>query len=133
MILPGIRPGLSGGKEIIVTDAMVTTHAGGRRGGVLTTPALIGLMEEVAQEVTRPYLAPDRTTVGFDVSVRHRRATFSGMRVNVRVELLEVDGRKLLFKAEARNEEGLIATGTLRRTIVRLGELDERWGGAGST
>jgi predicted thioesterase len=128
MILAEVRPGLSGEREVIVTDAMVTTHAGGGRGGVLTTPAVIGLMEGVAQEVTRPYLPRDCTTVGFEISVRHLRPTPLGMAVRVSAELLEVDGRKLLFKVEAHNEKGLVATGTLRRTIVRLGQLDERSG-----
>jgi predicted thioesterase len=38
-------------------------------------------------------------------------------------ELLEVDGRKLLFRVEARNARELIGEGTLRRTIVRRGSL----------
>ena len=40
-----------------------------------------------------------------------------------RTELLEVDGRKLLFRVEAHNPRELIGEGTLRRTIVREGRL----------
>ncbi len=119
-----IRPGLRGEREVLVTEAMVTRHVGGDRGGVLTTPTLIALMEATAQAVTEPYLAPGYTTVGYEVSVRHRRPAFPGARVRVTAELREVDGRKLRFDVTASTEEGPIAEGYLRRTIVRLGALD---------
>ncbi|MBI4589861.1 MAG: hypothetical protein HY725_13570 [Candidatus Rokubacteria bacterium] len=109
-----------------MTEAMVTTHVGGRRGGVLGTPSMIALMEEAAEAATRPYLPSDHTTVGFGVAVRHLAPTFIGMPITVTAELLEADDRKLLFKVEARNERRKIGEGTLRRTIIRLGSLDER-------
>ena len=85
---------------------------------------MISLLEEIAQEATQPYLPPDCTTVGFEVSVRHLAPSFQGMRVRLRAELLEVDGRKLLFRVEAHNDKGKIGEGILRRTIIRLGSLD---------
>lgn len=121
---PELRPGLRGEQEVVVTPAMVTRHVGGGRGGVLTTPALIALMEAAAQAVAEPYLPPGHTTVGFEVSVRHRRPAFPGTRVRVTAELREVDGRKLRFGVAARTEEGEIAEGHLRRTIIPLGALD---------
>ena len=123
MTFDGIRPGLRGENREIVTEAMATRHVGGGRG-VLTTPSMISLMEDVAQEVTRPYLPPDHTTVGFEIAVRHLAPTPVGTPFTVSAELTEVDGRKLLFRVEARNERGKIGEGTLRRTIVRLGSLD---------
>ena len=125
---PAIRPGLRMERETLVTEAMVTTHAGGHRGGVLTTPTMILLMEAVAQDVTQPYLPPDHTTVGFEVAVRHLAPTLVGMTIRVTAELLEVDDRKLLFKVEAYNGRRKIGEGTLRRTIIRLGSLEEREG-----
>lgn len=119
---PGLGAGLRGEREFVVTERMLTRHAGG--AGVLTTPRLVAMIEETAQEVTRPLLGPDHTTVGFEVAVRHRAPTPAGMRVRVLAELQAVDGRKLLFRVEAHNERGLIGEGTHRRTIVRLGALD---------
>ncbi len=103
----------------------MTKHAGGARGGVLTTPSMILLMEETAQELTRPYLPADHTTVGFEVSVRHLAPALLGAQITLAVELLAVDGRKLLFSASAYNERRKIGEGTLRRTIVRLGSVEE--------
>lgn len=120
----GIRPGLRGESEFVVTEDMTTSHAGGRRR-VLTTPDMIMQMEETAQEVTRPYLPDDHTTVGFEIFVRHRAAAPVGTRVTVSTELLEVDGHKLVFHVEARTERGTIGEGRIRRTIIRLGALEQ--------
>lgn len=119
-----IRPGLAAERQVLVTDQMATTHAGGR--GVLATPAMIGLMEETAQAATAPYLPVDHTTVGFEVSVRHRAPTFVGETVTIRAELLEVDRRKLLFRVVAVNARGQAGEGTHRRTIIKLGRLEEK-------
>lgn len=121
MSVPGIRPGLKGERQVVVTESMTTTHAGGRR--ILTAPAMIMEMERTAQEVTEPFLSPDHTTVGYEIRIRHRRPTPAGERFTVVAELLEVDGRRLLFRVEAHNAREKIGEGTLRRTIVRLGTL----------
>ena len=118
---PGIVPGLRGERRAVVTPAMATTHAGGH--GVLMAAWMIMEMELAAQDSTQPLLPADHTTVGFEVCVRHRRATGVGETFTVTSELLEVDGRKLLFRVEARNARELIGEGTLRRTIVRSGSL----------
>ena len=119
----GIRPGLRGESEFIVTDAMTTSHVGGRQR-VMTTPDMIMQMEETAQEVTRPFLPEDHTTVGYEIYVRHRAAAPAGTRVRVSAELIEIDGRRLQFRVEARAGAVRVGEGTIRRTIIRLGALD---------
>ncbi len=109
----------------MVTREMTTTHVGGDRA-VMTTPAMIMMMETTAQEVTRPLLPSDHTTVGYEVSIKHRAAAPLGARVTISAELLEVDGRKLLFKVEARSGGETIGGGMHRRTIIKLGALDDR-------
>ena len=122
MAFPGIRPGLRGQQRATVTESMVTRHAGGA-AGIMTTPSMILLMEETAQEVTRPHLPADHTTVGFEISVRHLAPAPLGAEITLGAELLAVDGKKLLFAVSAHHGERRIGEGTLRRTIVRLGSL----------
>jgi fluoroacetyl-CoA thioesterase len=121
LTFPGIVPGLRGERSLVVSEAMTTVHAGG--GGILTAPSMIMEMEITAQVVTQPYLPDDYTTVGYEICVRHRRPTPVGDSFTVSAELLEVDGKRLLFRVEARNARELIGEGTLRRTIVRRGDL----------
>ena len=80
-------------------------------------------MELAAQDSTQRFLPEGYTTVGYEICVRHRRPTPVGESFVTRTELLEVDGRKLLFRVEAHNPRELIGEGTLRRTIVRQGRL----------
>src|SRR5262245_47152459 len=101
MQFPDIRPGLRSERRATVTAAMVTTHVGGAHGGVLTTPTMIGLMEDAAQEATRRYLPAGHTTVGFEVAVRHLAPTLLGGQITVTAELIAVDGRRLLFNVSA--------------------------------
>lgn len=116
-----IVPGLRGERSALVTPAMATTHAGGP--GVLMAAWMILEMELAAQDSTQPFLPADHTTVGYEICVRHRRPTPVGASFTVSSELLEVDGRKLLFRVEARNAREVIGEGTLRRTIVKRGAL----------
>ena len=118
---PGIVPGLRGERRAVVTPAMATTHAGG--GGVLMAIGMILEMELAAQDSTQPFLPADHTTVGYEIRVRHRRPTRVGEWFTATSELLEVDGRQLLFRVEARDAREVIGDGTLRRTIVRRGDL----------
>jgi predicted thioesterase len=118
---PGIVPGLRGERSALVTPAIATTHAGG--GGVLMAIGMILEMELAAQDATQPLLPEDHTTVGYEICVRHRRPTPVGERFTVTAELVEVDGRQLRFRVEARNAREVIGDGTLRRTIVRRGRL----------
>ena len=124
MTFPGIQPGLRGEQRAIVTESMITTHAGGALGGVLTTPSMILLMEETAQEVTRPFLPADHTTVGFEIVVRHLAPALLGSEIALSAELLEADGRKLFFSVSAHSGRRKIGEGTLRRTIVKLGTVE---------
>ena len=117
----GIVPGLRGERRAVVTPDMATTHAGG--DGVLMAIGMILEMELAAQDSTQPFLSKDHTTVGYEICGRHCRPTLVGEWFTVTAELLEVDGRKLHFRVEARNARDLIGAGTLRRTIVRIGDL----------
>jgi fluoroacetyl-CoA thioesterase len=118
---PGLVPGLRGERRALVAEAMTTAHAGGQR--ILTAPAMIMEMELTAQAVSQPFLPDGHTTVGYEICIRHRRPTPVGEWFTASAELVEVDGRKLLFRVEARNAREPIAEGTLRRTIVRLGGI----------
>ena len=120
MRFPGLEPGLKGERHVTVTEPLTTTHAGGR---ILTAPSMIMQMELTAQDATDPFLLPERTTVGYEICVTHRRATPVGEWFHVKAELTDVDDRRLVFRVEAHNARETIGEGRLRRTIVRLGSV----------
>ncbi|MBV9231337.1 MAG: thioesterase, partial [Chloroflexi bacterium] len=59
-------------------------------------------------------------TVGTLVNVRHLAATPLGQQVRATAELIEVDGRRLLFNVEAYDEKQKIGEGQHERFIVNL-------------
>ncbi len=111
-------PGLKAELVVTVDDKLVVKHMGGE--GVLSTPAMIGLMERAGIEAVQAYLPDGHTTVGFEVNVKHFGATPNGSKVTVRAELLEIDGRKLRFKVEAHDEDKKVGDGTHRRAIIAI-------------
>ena len=84
---------------------------------------MIGLMERAGIQAVQSHLPAGHTTVGFEVNVKHFAATPKGQKVTVR-ELLEVDGRKLRFKVEARDEDKKVGEGTHRRAIIQVQKKD---------
>src|SRR6185503_5443803 len=66
-------PGLKAELVVTVDDKLVVKHMGGE--GVLSTPAMIGLMERAGIEAVQAQLPDGHTTVGFEVNVKHFAAT----------------------------------------------------------
>jgi fluoroacetyl-CoA thioesterase len=118
MSTSSLTPGLKAEIVTTVDDKLVVKHMGG--DGVLSTPNMIGLMERAGIEAVQPHLPEGHTTVGFEVHVKHFGATPKGKKVTVRAELLEVDGRKLRFKVEARDQDKTVGEGTHRRAIIQV-------------
>lgn len=118
-----IEPGLIHEITMVVeeehTAAAVTMNSGiGQLAPVLSTPHLISLMETAAHRAVMPFLEPGQSGVGSMIHMRHIAATPVGMQVRIRAELIEVQGRRLLFKVEAWDKIEKIAEGEHERYII---------------
>jgi predicted thioesterase len=63
-------------------------------------------------------LPEGQNTVGTEICVKHIKATPIGDVVYAEAELIEVEGRKLIFKVSAWDNEGEIGSGTHTRFII---------------
>ncbi len=111
----------TGIKHVIETKVTNEKTAVAMSSGTLSvfaTPAMIALIEETAWRSVVPYLEKGQCTVGTRLDISHVAPTPCGMAVKCETELIEVDGRKLKFKADVYDETGLIGTGTHERFIV---------------
>ncbi len=86
---------------------------------VLGTPRLLALMEGATVQAVRGHLDEGRTSVGTRVELEHLAASPVGMRMTVVAELVEVDGRRLVFEVSATDGNGTpAARGTIERVVV---------------
>lgn len=93
---------------------------------VFATAMMVGFMEQTCIELLRPYLDDGQRSVGTHVDMSHVAATPVGMKVEAQVELIEVEGRSLMFKVSCSDESGLIGSGLHRRAIIDLQRFEER-------
>lgn len=120
--------GLTG--EMTTTVVHENTAAAVGAGGVevFGTPMMIALMENAAWRAVAEHLDEGQVTVGTLVNVRHLGATLLGQQVRATAELIEIDGRRLLFKVEAYDEQKKIGDGQHERTIINLEKFLQRLG-----
>lgn len=112
--------GLRGETTLVVGENETAAHFGAGGVRVLATPVMIGLMENAAWQAVEHELPGGETTVGTRVNVRHMAATRVGERVTATAELVEIDGRRLVFRVSAYDEHRQIGEGTHERARVVL-------------
>jgi len=98
---------------------------------VLATGFMVGLLEWACIELLRPYLEwPEEQTLGTHVDFSHDAPTLPGMTVTIDVELVKIDGRKLVFQVSAHDGIDIISTGSHERILIDqkkfLDRLDKR-------
>jgi fluoroacetyl-CoA thioesterase len=115
-----LEPGLEATREFEVEGMMLTDVGGTLSTKVLSTPAMIGMMERTASRMLIPHLPAGKATVGFEVCVKHVASAREGSRCTVRARLEDVrDGRKLRFHVEVLGEDGrTIGVGTHERRVI---------------
>ncbi len=121
-----LRPGLRGEKRITVEASQAISFMGPDVPGVLASPYMLFLMEHAARECVLPHLELGFDTVGVGFEFEHCAAAPIGATVVAQAELVEIDGRKLHFQIEARDEVEVIGRGKHVRAIVNIAKFAER-------
>ena len=115
--------GLSHTVSLVVTEADTARAVGSGSLPVLATPRLAALMENAAYNAVAPILDNGDTTVGGEICLRHLAPSPVGAEVSATARLERREGRKFIFKLEARQGETLIAEGTHMRFVVNTGRF----------
>ena len=121
-----LQPGATNTLSVVVDESMTADRFGNSGVHVLATPMLVSYFELTAHQLAMPALEPGKGTVGARVDVRHLAATPIGMRVRFRATLIERDGRRLVFRVEADDEQERVGEGTHERFIVDMGRFMQR-------
>jgi len=132
--LDDLRPGLKHSATITIGEALAVPASGRLLGEtadmppVFATANMIAFVEWTCVAALMPYLASHQRTVGARVDMTHIAATPIGMKVTAEVELIEIDGRRLRFRASCRDEVEPIGEGFHERMVIDHARFMERLG-----
>ena len=115
-----LEVGLQGEQSYRVTDEMGPAHL---PVAVLSTPHMIGLIEQTCLASVARHLPEGSTTVGTHVCVSHKAAASAGEDVTVHCRLAEVVKRRLRFEVSVTGPAGTLSEGTHERAVVDLSRL----------
>ncbi len=119
-----IQAGTERSDDFAVEGRLLTDVGGTIGTKVLSTPAMIAVMERCASLLAYENLPPGRATVGFEVCVKHVAAAGEGAECRVSSTLREVaEGRKLRFDVEVAEGDRTIGLGTHERRVIDVGQL----------
>ncbi len=121
-----IEPGLQFVKTYIVTEKDTADVYGSGLLPVLSTPQLIGWMEDTSQKSVLPLMKTGESTVGTSIKMKHIAATPVGMQVRVCSEVVEFDGRQVRFSVQAWDEVEKIGECQHVRYVINDARFMER-------
>ena len=94
---------------------------------VFATGFLVGFLEWACIKAINQHLDwPLEQTVGTHIDVSHEAATPPGLEVTATVELIAIEGKKLIFSVEAHDGIDLISTGRHERFVINKEKFDAK-------
>jgi len=94
---------------------------------VFATGFLVGFLEWTCIKAINPHLDwPKEQTVGTHINISHEAATPPDLEVTATVELIKVEGRKLVFSVEAHDGVDFITKGQHERFVINKEKFDAK-------
>ena len=112
------RAGLVGQVSKRVEETDLASAFGNPEAPVLATMVLATLLETASLKALEAELGENQVCVGSRLDFAHLAPTPPGFTVTASARLVQVEGRRLLFEVEARDERDKVAQGTHERFIL---------------
>lgn len=113
-----IQPGLMRVDSYLVEEDHTAKHVGSGSSQVLATPWMILFMERTCHRCLAERMPSGYSSVGTAVDIRHLAPARVGSTVEVRGEVLSVEGSRVFFSVEVRQGETIIGNGKHERFII---------------
>jgi predicted thioesterase len=109
-------------ERAITVNSNQTTSFLWKGENVLSTPSMISEMEETCRLLLKEQVIPDKDwdSVGTVVEIKHLAATPVGAQVYLKAKVASVDGRRVMFDVEARDNLEKIGEGRHERFIINV-------------
>lgn len=122
-----LTTGIKGTCKVLAEESNSAKTMGSGTLDVFATPAMVALMEKTAWQSVSPYLEEGQGTVGIRLEISHDAPTPLGMEVFCESELIEVDGRRLVFDVVAKDARGtVLGKGLHERFIITENSFQEK-------
>ncbi len=118
MNFENLKVGLKNSVAQFVTENDTALAVGSGSLKVLATPKLIAIVEKAAADLVEKNLSPEFTSVGTLINFEHTAPTPINLKFWAEVEILEIEGRKIIFEVATFDERGEIGRGRHERFIV---------------
>lgn len=122
---PSLRPGLTKTNRIAVGRER-TIGFMGEEARTYATPSMILDIEHTCRELIIEHGDAGEDSVGIEIAVKHLAPTLMGMTVEVSVRVTAVDGRRVSFEADVKDELDAVGAGTHTRFVVDKAKTLER-------
>ncbi|HUB98055.1 MAG TPA: hotdog domain-containing protein [Stellaceae bacterium] len=90
---------------------------------VVSTPALIGFLEQTSHRAIFPFVEEGEVSVGTRVEVDHLAAAFLGRPIVAEATIAGREGRRITFEVEARQGDKVVMKGRHVRAVVSRDRL----------
>lgn len=113
-------------ESVLIVEEKHTANAFGSGDlYVFSTPMMVALMENAAMKCAE---LGGYATVGTSLNVKHIAATPMGHTVRATAELIEIEGKKLVFRVTAFDEKEKIGEGVHERFIIDVEKFMKKVG-----
>ena len=120
-----LKAGLALKKSVTVDEARCIGFMG-KDGMVYATPRMVSDVEYTCRDWLLQHLDAGEDSVGAHVSIDHLAPTPLGLKVEISLEIVEVDRRKVVFKFSVKDPVEECGRGTHVRFVVETAKTRER-------
>lgn len=113
-----IELGLTGEARMVVSEEDTAVVHGTGDVAVLSTPRLLQLMQQATMNALEGHLPDGMITAGLRINLDHLKGSGVGTEVVATASLVRIEGRRLIFEAEARARDELAGTGRIIRVQI---------------
>jgi predicted thioesterase len=112
--------------ERITVDRDRTISFMGEEARVYATPWLVSDIEYACRNLIVAHADPGEDSVGMEIALKHLAPSLPGMTVEITVRVAAVEGRKVTFEVNAKDELDQISAGSHTRFVVEVARTIER-------
>lgn len=110
--------GLKGQAEMTVTQEVTAFSQGTGDAKVLSTPALLQVMQQATMDALEGNLPEGTITAGLRINLDHLIGVETGATVHAQATLTRMEGRRLIFESEATSGDDLVGVGRIIRVMI---------------